>query len=123
MPPRTNGKDDQKNVMTIKDAVDVMLGTVTDSACQAISKLSDLNTIGHRALHGGAAFADAVLINENIIKSIRASCDLAPLHNPYNLAGIEVMRRLPPSIPQVAVLTPPSTRSCPVMHIYLGSSP
>jgi acetate kinase len=120
--PRTNRKDDQKNVMTMKDAFDVMLGTVTDPTCQAISKLSDLDAIGHRVVHGGAAFANAVLINEDIIQSIRASCDLAPLHNPYNLAGIELMRGLLPSIPQVAVFDTAFHQTMP-SHAYTYALP
>ena len=120
--PRTNRQDDQKNVMTMKDAFDVMLGSVTDPACQAISKLSDLDAIGHRVVHGGAAFANAVLINEDIIQSIRASCDLAPLHNPYNLAGIELMRGLLPSIPQVAVFDTAFHQTMP-SHAYTYALP
>ncbi len=89
---RPNGKDDQRNTKTMKGAFELMLDTVTDPAGLAISKLSDLNAISHRLVHGGAAPVNTVPTNENIIKSICAFCDLAPLHNPYNLAGIELMR-------------------------------
>jgi acetate kinase len=84
----------------------------------AISKPSDLNAIRHWVVHGGAAPVNTVLTNESIINSICASCDLAPLHNPYNLAGIELMRGLLPSILQVAVFDTAFHQMMPI-HAYI----
>ena len=59
--------------------------------------------IGHRVVHGGETFREAALITQDTITAIEACADLAPLHNPVNLAGIQAMRSLFPTVPQVAV--------------------
>ncbi len=59
--------------------------------------------IGHRVVHGGECFQQPALIDEAVVAAIRGNIPLAPLHNPSNLLGIEITRRLYPSIPQVAV--------------------
>ena len=63
----------------------------------------DLGAIGHRVVHGGAEFSAPVVIDDAVMDRIRAQVPLAPLHNPANLAGIEVAARLRPDLPQVAV--------------------
>ncbi|GGX64007.1 acetate/propionate family kinase [Saccharospirillum salsuginis] len=74
---------------------------------QVLDKLPDLNgapvAIGHRVVHGGEAFAESVVITDDVIRGIEHCASLAPLHNPANLLGIQVMQRLYPSVPQVAV--------------------
>ncbi|MGH3371798.1 MAG: acetate kinase [Nocardioidaceae bacterium] len=63
----------------------------------------ELEAIGHRVVHGGDRFADPVLIDDDLVDAVRDLVPLAPLHNPANLEGIEVARRLFPDLPQVAV--------------------
>ncbi|WP_433243869.1 acetate/propionate family kinase [Streptosporangium sp. CA-135522] len=63
----------------------------------------ELTAIGHRVVHGGRTFTEPTLITEEVIEKIEELVPLAPLHNPANLAGIEVARRLRPDLPQVAV--------------------
>ncbi|MFC4533572.1 acetate/propionate family kinase [Sphaerisporangium dianthi] len=63
----------------------------------------ELTAVGHRVVHGGATFTGPALITDDVVKQIEEAAPLAPLHNPSNLAGIEVMRRLHPDLPQVAV--------------------
>ena len=65
--------------------------------------LSDLAAIGHRVVHGGTRFSASVLVTDEVVRAIEELVPLAPLHNPENLAGIEVARRLRPETPQVAV--------------------
>ncbi|WP_405141069.1 acetate kinase [Sphaerisporangium sp. NBC_01403] len=62
-----------------------------------------LTAIGHRVVHGGPSFTGPALIDDDVVKQIEEAVPLAPLHNPSNLAGIEVTRRLRPDLPQVAV--------------------
>jgi acetate kinase len=59
--------------------------------------------VGHRVVHGGEAFSDSVVIDVEVIRQIRACAELAPLHNPANLLGIEAAERHLPGLPQVAV--------------------
>lgn len=59
--------------------------------------------VGHRAVHGGDRFANPVVIDDEVLATLRELCDLAPLHNPPNITGIEVARRAFPDVPHVAV--------------------
>jgi acetate kinase len=63
----------------------------------------DLTAVGHRVVHGGDRFREPTVVDDAVVDGIRALIPLAPLHNPPNLAGIEVARRLWPDVPQVAV--------------------
>ena len=62
-----------------------------------------LTAVGHRVVHGGDRFADPALVDDEVVAAIRELIPLAPLHNPANLEGIEVARRVFPDLPQVAV--------------------
>jgi acetate kinase len=64
---------------------------------------SDLAGAGHRVVHGGERFTASVLVDDEVIAAIRSVSDLAPLHNPANLAGIQAVRAARPDLPQVAV--------------------
>jgi acetate kinase len=68
-----------------------------------IHDLNELAGIGHRVVHGGEAFWKPTLIVDKVVDAVRGMIPLAPLHNPANLIGIEVSRRLCPAVPQVAV--------------------
>ncbi|BDY13865.1 acetate/propionate family kinase [Hydrogenimonas cancrithermarum] len=68
-----------------------------------IRAFDELDAVGHRVVHGGEKFVEPVQIDERVVEAIRALIPLAPLHNPANLQGIELMRKLIPDIPQVAV--------------------
>lgn len=68
-----------------------------------IDDLSQINAVGHRVVHGGEDFANSVLIDEKVMKAIEDNIDLAPLHNPPNIMGINACTKLMPNIPQVAV--------------------
>jgi acetate kinase len=59
--------------------------------------------VGHRVVHGGEAFSDSVLLDDAVLNQVRACSELAPLHNPANVLGIEAARRSFPELPQVAV--------------------
>lgn len=74
------------------------------SALQGCGLLDDVPAaIGHRVVHGGETFREAALINDNVLAAIKDCVDLAPLHNPVNLAGIEATTALFPEVPQAAV--------------------
>ncbi len=69
----------------------------------ALTDMTELAGIGHRAVHGGEAFTRPTLINQDVIDTIRDLIPLAPLHNPANLTGIEVAMAGAPEVPQVAI--------------------
>ena len=80
---------------------------------QYITALSDLSGIGHRVVHGGEAFSNPVIINEQVMETIEALSPLAPLHNPANLMGIKLARQKAPQVPQVAVFDTAFHQSIP----------
>ncbi len=69
-----------------------------------ITTVADISAVGHRVVHGGEQFTRSTLIDDDVIRRIEELIDLAPLHNPHNLRGIEAVRAvLGPGVPQVAV--------------------
>ena len=75
--------------------------------------LTGLAVVGHRVVHGGHQFTAPTLLNDEVVEVIRGLMPLAPLHNPANVTGIEVARRLLPDIPQVAVFDTAFHRTMP----------
>lgn len=78
--------------------------------------------IGHRVVHGGETFHKAALLDQDAIRAIEACADLAPLHNPVNLEGIEAARELFPQVPQVAVFDTAFHQTLP-RHAWLYALP
>ncbi len=68
-----------------------------------LTSFEELSSVGHRVVHGGEYYANAVIIDDSVIKAVEECSSLAPLHNPANLAGILAVKKLLPGIPQVAV--------------------
>ena len=97
------------------------IGTVMKET-GAVSDLSELSAIGHRVVHGGEAFRQPTRIDEQAIQRIREMIPLAPLHNPANLAGIEVAMQQAPGVPQVAVFDTAFHQSIPA-HAYRYALP
>jgi len=84
-------------------AIEYILGILTSQKHGAIESLEEINAVGHRVVHGGEKFNASVLITDEVIHKIKECIDIAPLHNPPNLAGIYAISELLPSVPQVAV--------------------
>ena len=84
-------------------AIEYILGVLTSEKHGAIKSLEEIDAVGHRVVHGGEKFNSSVLITDEVIQRIVECIDIAPLHNPPNLAGIYAINELLPSVPQVAV--------------------
>ncbi len=84
--------------------------------------LAEIVAVGHRVVHGGERFSGSVRIDEQVLDAIRACSDLAPLHNPANLIGIEVATRVFPSLPQIAVFDTAFHQTIPA-YAYLYPLP
>ena len=87
-----------------------------------IKNPAELLGVGHRVVHGGEAFREPVLINEEVLETIRDLIPLAPLHNPANLLGIEAARQVFPGVPQVAVFDTAFHQSMPP-HAFIYALP
>jgi acetate kinase len=84
-------------------AIEYILAVLLSKNHGVLSDKSDINAIGHRVVHGGETFSDSVLITDEVVKTLRETIELAPLHNPHNLRGISACDAILPGIPQVAV--------------------
>ncbi|AZR72741.1 acetate kinase [Anoxybacter fermentans] len=84
-------------------AIQMVIDALLHDEHGVIKDMSEINAVGHRVVHGGEAFADSVLINEEVMRALEANIELAPLHNPPNIAGIKVCEKLMPGVPQVGV--------------------
>ncbi len=86
-----------------REAIRLMLDTLTDPQAGVVKDLSEIGAVGHRIVHGGENFSGATLITPEVEREIEACSDLAPLHNPANLIGIRACEALMPGVPMVAV--------------------
>lgn len=86
-----------------KDAVKMVLDALIDEKIGVITSMNEIAAVGHRVVHGGEYFSASVMIDEKVKEAIEICSDLAPLHNPPNLIGIDACAELMPSIPMVAV--------------------
>jgi len=84
-------------------AVRFVLDALLDKGHGVIKSIDEVQAAGHRVVHGGEHFSGSVLIDEKVKKAIEDCCDLAPLHNPPNLIGINACEKLMPGVPQAAV--------------------
>ena len=88
---------------THKEAIQMVLDALVNEKTGTIKSLSEVEAIGHRVVHGGEKFAASTLITDDVIATVEECNELAPLHNPANLIGIQVCSELMPGVPQVAV--------------------
>lgn len=93
----------EKDIPGHQEGIEFILGVLTDTTYGCIKDYKEINAVGHRVVHGGEKFASSVLINQEVLDKVIECSDLAPLHNPANLKGINAMENLIPGIPQVAV--------------------
>lgn len=92
-----------KDIPGHQEGIEFILSVLTDEKYGCIKEYTEIEAVGHRVVHGGEKFASSVLIDQEVIDKIIECSDLAPLHNPANLKGINAMEALIPGIRQVAV--------------------
>lgn len=102
--PEGGEKTTSDKVMpTHTEAIQFVIDALTDEKTGVVKSLDEINAVGHRVVHGGEKFASSVVIDDEVLKAIEECNDLAPLHNPANLIGINACRELMPGVPMVAV--------------------
>lgn len=84
-------------------AIKAVIAALLDKEHGVISDMSEISAVGHRVVHGGEKFSQSVVITEAVKKALEECIDLAPLHNPPNLTGINACEEAMPGVPQVAV--------------------
>ena len=88
---------------THKRAIELVLEAVVDKNHGAVKSMDEIGAVGHRVVHGGEQFASSVIIDDEVMKAIEDCIELAPLHNPPNIMGIEACKELMPNTPMIAV--------------------
>jgi len=88
---------------THTEAIQYVIDALTNAETGVVASLEEIGAVGHRVVHGGEKFASSTVINEEVLKAIEECNDLAPLHNPANLIGIDACQKLMPGTPMVAV--------------------
>ena len=86
-----------------KEGIAMILEVLTNDTYGCIKDYSEIDAVGHRVVHGGEKFASSMLLTKDVLDQMVECSDLAPLHNPANLKGIEAMEAIIPGIPQVGV--------------------
>lgn len=84
-------------------AIELVLNALTNEKTGVVKSLDEIGAVGHRIVHGGEKFASSTVITDEVIEAIKACNDLAPLHNPANLIGIDACKKLMPATPMVGV--------------------
>lgn len=93
----------EKDIHEHTAGVEFILSTLTSEKYGALKSLNELDAVGHRMVHGGERFSESVLLNKEVLDAFTACNDLAPLHNPANLKGVNAVSTLLPNLPQVGV--------------------
>ena len=111
----------EKDLPTHEVAVNTLLDELLEN--KVINSYDEIEAVGHRVVHGGEKYTKSVLINDDVKKTIEELSDLAPLHNPANLVGINTFEKLLPNVKNVAVFDtaflqtlPPSAYIYPVPY-------
>jgi len=116
------GKGDYKAEIampTHTEAVKAVLEAIVSPNHGVLADISEVDAVGHRTVHGGEKFASSVMIDDAVLKEIKACIPLAPLHNPANIIGIEACQAVLPGVPMVAVFDTAFHQTMPpVAYIY-----
>jgi acetate kinase len=109
-------------VVDTKEAVGIITAHLTHGEHGAIGSVRDIAAVGHRVVHGGEKVSQAVVVDGEVKRIIGTCFELAPLHNPYNLRGIEACEAIFPGVPQIAVFDTAFHTTIPE-HAYLYGLP
>jgi len=119
---------DKEKVVTHTDipnhkvGIELLMTALLHSEYGVIKDMSEISAVGHRVVHGGEKFSGSVLLTEDVMEALRECIELAPLHNPANILGIEVCKELMPGVPQVGVFDTAFHQTIPE-HAYLYGLP
>lgn len=112
----------EKPIPNHTEGIKMVLEILTDKDNGVLKSLSEIEAVGHRVAHGGEYFTASKLIDKDVVAGIEKCCELAPLHNPANLLGINAIFTLLPSVPQVAVFDTSFHQTMPE-HAFMYALP
>ena len=103
-----------------QDAIKLVLEGVLDSTYGGVKDMKEIDAVGHRVVHGGEKFASSVIITEEVEEAMRKCSELAPLHNPANLMGIDAIKAVLPGVPNVGVFDTAFHQTMPASSYLYG---
>ena len=103
-----------------QDAIKLVLEGVLDPTYGGVKDMNEINAVGHRVVHGGEKFASSVVITDEVEEAIRKCSELAPLHNPANLMGIDAIKAVLPGVPNVGVFDTAFHQTMPASSYLYG---
>ena len=103
-----------------QDAIQLVLEGVLDPTYGGVKDMNEINAVGHRVVHGGEKFASSVVITDEVEEAIRKCSELAPLHNPANLMGIDAIKAVLPGVPNVGVFDTAFHQTMPASSYLYG---
>ncbi len=103
-------------------AIKQVLKLLTDPEIGVVKDVSEIDAVGHRVVHGGEYFSTSVLFDEDVAAKVRDCFELAPLHNPHNLKGYDLMKEALPNVPHAAIFDTSFHQSMP-RHAFLYALP
>ena len=112
----------EKDIPEHTVGVEFIFQTLTHPEFGALKSLDELDAVGHRMVHGGERFSQSVVLNKEVLDAFTACNDLAPLHNPANLKGVNAVSALLPNLPQVGVFDTAFHQTMPA-HAYMYAVP
>lgn len=112
----------QITMLDHRAAMKEVVRILTDSEMGVISSFQEISAVGHRIVHGAENFTGSVLINDDVLRAVRACIDIAPLHNPPNITGIEACMEVMPNIPMAGVFDTAFHQTMP-QHAYVYALP
>ena len=103
-----------------QDAIQLVLEGVLDPTYGGVKDMKEIDAVGHRVVHGGEKFASSVIITEEVEEAMRKCSELAPLHNPANLMGIDAIKAVLPGVPNVGVFDTAFHQTMPASSYLYG---
>lgn len=113
-------KEIQQSIPDHQVAVKLVLDILTDAECGVIKSMDEIDAVGHRVVHGGEEFACSTLITDEVMKALEKCSDMAPLHNPPNIIGINACKAIMPNVPQVGVFDTAFHQTMPAKAFMYG---
>ena len=110
------------NCPTHKEAIKLIIDSLIHPDYGAIKDLSSISAVGHRVVHGGEKFSKSVIINQEVLTTFKELANLAPLHNPPNIMGIEAAQELLPEVPHMAIMDTAWHQTMP-SYVYIYAVP
>ena len=117
------GGEKERKVTPMPDhteAIRLVLEALTNPKTGVVASLEEIGAVGHRVVHGGEKFAQSVVLDREVLAAVEECNDLAPLHNPANLIGIEACRKLMPDTPMVGVFDTAFHQTMPAAAYMYG---